>query len=81
MTWIISLVWAFLIRGSENSWPFYLLLVETFVGYTAPKQFRTFSKEAPGIFFKNRSRFFESSIRLLVFTIVIFSVLFLVNFG
>lgn len=46
MTWIISLVWTFLIRGSENSWPFYLLLAETFVGYTAPKKFRTFLKRS-----------------------------------
>lgn len=81
ITWIVAVIWAFLIRGSENMFPFYLLCIETFIGYSAPRKFRTFSKKVPGIFFKNHSRFFESSLRLLIFTIVMFSVLFLLIFG
>ncbi|MBF8808689.1 MAG: hypothetical protein IC227_11110 [Enterococcus lacertideformus] len=74
----ISIVGAFIDRGTSPNWPFYLLLIGILLANFIPLKYRTnFYSTNPGIILKNHTRRFENIIEMMVTCIVIFLVILL----
>lgn len=75
---LVAIVIALLNRGSGNQLPLYLVMLGIMVSVFYPQGDWRFSKEIPGVFLKNHTRCLESSIELVVSTLMIVLVMFLI---